>query len=116
VGGLRLSLGSVEAIRALVAAKRSARSTKIKTLNQIRHLIFTAPENYVNGSPGPCQLVCQIWWARKSNARLQACAYTLARSDVSARMDSNPQPSDPLEGGPQMAAFSGLPCTNTARV
>jgi transposase len=36
--------GNVEAIRALVVAKRSARSTKIKTLNQIRHLSFTAPE------------------------------------------------------------------------
>ncbi len=36
--------GNVEAIRALVVAKRSARSTKIKTLNQIRHLGFTAPE------------------------------------------------------------------------
>jgi transposase len=36
--------GKVEAIRALVVAKRSARSTKIKTLNQIRHLGFTAPE------------------------------------------------------------------------
>ena len=34
----------MEAIRALVVAKRSARSTKIKTLNQIRHLSFTAPD------------------------------------------------------------------------
>jgi transposase len=34
----------VEAIRALVADGRSARSVKIKTLNQIRHLSFTAPE------------------------------------------------------------------------
>jgi transposase len=33
----------VEAIRALLVAKRSARSVKIKTLNQIRHLSFTAP-------------------------------------------------------------------------
>ena len=31
--------GNVEAIRALVVAKRSARSTKIQTLNQIRHQI-----------------------------------------------------------------------------
>jgi transposase len=37
--------GNVEAIRALVVAKRSARDTKIKTLNQIRHLGFTAPED-----------------------------------------------------------------------
>ena len=36
--------GNVEAIRALVVAKRSARSTQIKTLNQIRHLGFTAPD------------------------------------------------------------------------
>ncbi|MGH9116999.1 MAG: IS110 family transposase [Acidimicrobiales bacterium] len=35
--------GNVEAIRALVVAKRSARSTRIKSLNQIRHLGFTAP-------------------------------------------------------------------------
>jgi transposase len=36
--------GNVEAIRALVVAKRSARSMRIKTLNQIRHLSFTAPD------------------------------------------------------------------------
>ena len=36
--------GNVEAIRVLVVAKRSARSTKIQTLNQIRHLSFTAPD------------------------------------------------------------------------
>jgi transposase len=36
--------GNVEAIRALVVAKRSARSVRIKTMNQIRHLGFTAPE------------------------------------------------------------------------
>ncbi|MDP9452759.1 MAG: transposase [Actinomycetota bacterium] len=36
--------GNVEAIRALVVAKRSTRSTKIRTLNQIRHLGFTATD------------------------------------------------------------------------
>lgn len=36
--------GHVEAIRALVVAKRSAKSSRIKTMNQIRHLGFTAPE------------------------------------------------------------------------
>jgi transposase len=36
--------GNVEAIRALLVAKRSARSTRIKSLNQIRHLGFTAPD------------------------------------------------------------------------
>ncbi len=37
--------GAVEAIRALVVAKRSARSTKITALNQIRHLGFTATDD-----------------------------------------------------------------------
>ena len=36
--------GNVEAIRALTIAKRSARSTKVKSLNQIRHLGFCAPD------------------------------------------------------------------------
>jgi transposase len=36
--------GNVEAIRALVVARRSARSAKIQALNQIRHLGFTAPD------------------------------------------------------------------------
>ena len=36
--------GNVEAIRVLVVAKRSARSTRIASLNQIRHLGFTAPD------------------------------------------------------------------------
>ncbi len=36
--------GNVEAIRVLVVAKRSAKSSWIKTMNQIRHLGFTAPE------------------------------------------------------------------------
>ena len=43
-GAGRSKDGNVEAIRALVVAKRSARSTRIKTMNQIRHLGFTAPE------------------------------------------------------------------------
>lgn len=37
--------GNVEAIRALLVAKRSTRSTKIRTLNQIRHLGFTASDD-----------------------------------------------------------------------
>ena len=43
-GAAKTRDGNVEAIRALVVAKRSARSVKIKTLNQIRHLSFTAPD------------------------------------------------------------------------
>ncbi len=36
--------GNVEAIRALVVAKRSAREARITTQNQIRHLTFAAPD------------------------------------------------------------------------
>ncbi len=43
-GAAKTRDGNVEAIRALVVAKRSARSAEIKTLNQIRHLSYTAPE------------------------------------------------------------------------
>jgi transposase len=44
LGAAKTRDGNVEAIRALVVARRSARSTRIKTVNQIRHLGFTAPE------------------------------------------------------------------------
>jgi transposase len=37
--------GNVEAIRALMVAKRSARSSKVQALNQIRHLGFTASDD-----------------------------------------------------------------------
>jgi transposase len=44
LGAAKTRDGNIEAIRALVAAKRSAKSSKIAALNQIRHLGFTAPE------------------------------------------------------------------------
>ena len=44
LGSAKTRDGNVEAIRALVVAKRSAKSTKIKSLNQIRHLGFTGPD------------------------------------------------------------------------
>ena len=37
--------GCMEAMRALLVAKRSARDVRIKSLNQIRHLSFTAPDD-----------------------------------------------------------------------
>ncbi len=36
--------GDVEAIRALLVARRSGRNVRVKYLNQIRHLVFTAPD------------------------------------------------------------------------
>jgi transposase len=37
--------GHAEALRALLVAKRSARSTRIRTIVQLRHLMFTAPDD-----------------------------------------------------------------------
>jgi hypothetical protein len=37
--------GNVEALRALLVAKRSARSIRIKTTGQLRHLVITAPDD-----------------------------------------------------------------------
>lgn len=39
LGAAKTRGGNVEAIRALVVAKRSAKSSKIAALNQIRHLV-----------------------------------------------------------------------------
>ena len=36
--------GPVEQIRVLMVARRSAREQRIQTLNQLRHLVFTAPD------------------------------------------------------------------------
>ncbi|MCH8984149.1 MAG: transposase [Acidobacteria bacterium] len=36
--------GPMEQIRVLMVARRSARQQRIQTLNQLRHLVFTAPE------------------------------------------------------------------------
>jgi len=36
--------GAVEQIRVLLVARRSARAQRIATLNQLRHLVFTAPD------------------------------------------------------------------------
>ena len=36
--------GSVEQMRVLMVARRSAREQRIQSLNQLRHLVFTAPE------------------------------------------------------------------------
>ena len=44
LGAAKTRDGNVEAIRALVVAKRSAKSPRSRASNQIRHLGFTAPE------------------------------------------------------------------------
>jgi len=43
-GAAKTRDGAVEAIRALLVARRSARDVRIKSLNQIRHLSFTGPD------------------------------------------------------------------------
>lgn len=56
--------GDVEAIRALVVAKRSARSAKIQALNQIRNLVVTAPDD----------LRCQLKGASRQELAAMAAA------------------------------------------
>jgi transposase len=43
-GLAKTRVGNVEAIRALLVTRRSARNMRIKALNQIRHLSFTGPD------------------------------------------------------------------------
>jgi transposase len=44
-GAAKSATGNVEALRTLLVAKRSARSIRIKTIGQLRHLVITAPDN-----------------------------------------------------------------------
>ena len=44
-GAAKGGTGNVEALRALLVAKRSARSIRIKTTGQLRHLVITAPDD-----------------------------------------------------------------------
>jgi transposase len=44
IGRAKLGNSHAEALRALLVAKRSARSTRIRTLVQLRYLMFTAPD------------------------------------------------------------------------
>jgi transposase len=44
-GHAKGGIGTVEAMRALLVAKRSARSIRIKTAGQLRHLVITAPDD-----------------------------------------------------------------------
>ena len=45
VGGLaKTGTGNVEALRALLVTKRSARSMRISAVVRLRHLMFTAPD------------------------------------------------------------------------
>ena len=43
-GQAKSGTGYAEALRALLVVKRSARSTRIRTIVQLRHLMFTAPD------------------------------------------------------------------------
>lgn len=57
LGAAKTKDGNVEAIRALSVARRSARDMKIASLNQIRHLGFTAPEEIRQSLQGVSRLL-----------------------------------------------------------
>jgi len=102
-GAAKTRDGNVEAIRALVVAKRSARSTKIKTLNQIRHLSYTAPDQLrerLKGvsrqqlaaraaalRPGQREGADPVLMATKTALRILGCR-VLALDEEKARIDA----------------------------
>ena len=53
VGAGKTKDGSIEAIRVLVVAKRSARQARVKAITQMRHLGFTAPDQLHSRLEGP---------------------------------------------------------------
>jgi transposase len=73
--------GNVEAIRALVVARRSARDTKIKTMNQIRHLGFTAPDQLRQRLSGVSR---QCLGSRAASLRPQAAQGTVVFATTTA--------------------------------
>jgi transposase len=51
-GHAKAATGNVEALRTLLVAKRSARTIRIKTTGQLRHLVITAPDDLRVGLSG----------------------------------------------------------------
>jgi len=77
--------GNVEAIRALVVAKRSAKSTRIKSMNQIRHMGFTAPGRAAGASAGRQP-------RPPRGGRRVAAATSRRRPGVGGHQDRHPHP------------------------
>ncbi len=68
--------GQVEAIRALMVAKRTARAQRTQTSSQARALIITGPEASVPGSPGRRRQNWSPSWPRCGPARAAWSATT----------------------------------------
>ena len=68
--------GQVEAIRALMVAKRTARAQRTQTINQTRALIITGPDDYAPGSPGRPWPGWSRSWPRCGPGRAAWCAIT----------------------------------------
>lgn len=76
LGAAKTKDGKVEAIRALMVAKRSARDQKIAALNQIRHLGFTAPEEIRQSLQGVSRvLIAKKAAAMRPNPDADAVSY-----------------------------------------
>jgi transposase len=76
LGAPKTKDGNVEAIRALMVARRSARDMKIASLNQIRHLGFTAPEEIRQSLQGVSRrLIARRAAAMRPRADADAVSY-----------------------------------------
>jgi Transposase len=74
LGAAKTKDGNVEAIRALMVAKRSARDHKIAAMNQIRHLGFTAPEEIRQSLQGVSRrLIAKKAAAMRPRGRFRSC-------------------------------------------
>jgi transposase len=74
--------GNVEALRALLVAKRSARSVRIRTTGQLRHLVITAPDELRTQLAGLTtkSLITQAAGCRPSTTRSRCSTDSSTRS------------------------------------
>ena len=104
--------GSVEAIRVLVVAKRSARQARVKALTQMRQLTFTAPDQLqcrIKGLPTP-QFIAAAKGLRPTRsadpvtaatkAALSSLAHRIGELDdeVASSTPGSPRPPSPRSG------------------
>jgi transposase len=91
--------GSVEAIRVLMVAKRSARSQRIATINQARSLIFTGPDDLRARFAGhtTAALVAQLAVLRPRSGEIVGYATRLALRELARRVEYLDDQADRLD-------------------
>jgi transposase len=117
----KLRNGPIEQMRILTVARRSARDQRVQTLNQIRHLVFTAPEPIRQRFLGRSQkgLVTELAALRPRKSSQDPVSYVTLTTlrDLARRIGTLDAEAGRLrkaledlvtEVAPQMLAISGL--------